>query len=113
MTLPEKIQTVFALATIVPSLLFIALFARPSERWWRSWFGVSLMMIAVVLVEYAVSTALFRLYGVNYPGRDFVIVSTSLLAFTAISLRTWVLARAQLKERDNGRRRKPPATDRH
>lgn len=95
MTAAEQISTCFALATLVPAVVFVVLYARPSERWWRSWFGISLMMIAVVLIEYSLSTALFRLYGPFYTGRDFVIVSTSVLAFTAISVRSWVLLKAQ------------------
>lgn len=93
MTNSEKISFVLALATLPIALLFIWRFAR--DLWYKTAFGVSLMLIAIAIVLSTVSSILFRLYGVDYWGRPVMIVTTWALTFVAMLTRTVVLIRAQ------------------
>ena len=85
----EAIQLSFATATLPWALAFIWLFGR--DPWWRSWFGRSLMMIAVAVAATSLSGVLFRLFGPDYWGRPVILVAAAVLAFAAMVTRTFVL----------------------
>lgn len=97
MTTSEKVAFAFAVATLPVALVFIWRFAR--DLWYKTAFGVSLMMIAVAIVFATVSSILFRLYGYGYWGRPVLLVATASLTFTAMLTRTVVLIRAQNAEK--------------
>jgi hypothetical protein len=96
MTWAETTQLVLAVATLPVAALFIWRFSR--DLWWRTWFGRSLMMIAVAVLVYTLSAVLFRLFG-DYHGRSLMIVASSGLTFLAMLTRTVVLINAQNSER--------------
>lgn len=97
MSWPERISFALSCMTLPVALLFIWRFAR--DLWWKTWFGRSLMMIAVAIVFATVSGILFRLYGFGYPGRGFMLIATSVLTFGAMVARTVVLIHAQNAEK--------------
>lgn len=97
MTLYEKIQLGFAVATLPVALYFIWLFAK--DRWAATWFGRSLMAIAVALALQTLSAILFRIYGPDYWSRPFLLPISAGLAFFAILSRTLVLKNAQMKDK--------------
>lgn len=103
MTVVDQIQTWLALGCLPVSTAFIVLFGRKSERWWRTEFGVSLMLVAVAIFFSGLATALYRIYGPDYPLRDPLRLSAQALALVAMLLRTRVLARAQWHDYRSGR----------
>jgi FlaA1/EpsC-like NDP-sugar epimerase len=98
----ETVQLTLFVATLPWAVAFIVLYAR--DRWWRSPFGWSLMMIAVAVTLYSASAVLFRLFGQEYPLRDAMILGSSALTFLAIVVRTLVLRGVQRGERHSDRR---------
>lgn len=100
MTWYEAAQAWIATATLPVSVVFLLLFARPSEHWWATWFGRSLMLLALGVLAYSCATVLYRWFG-DYPGRPFVLLFSTTAVFLAMSIRTGVLWRSQRK----GRRR--------
>lgn len=97
MSTSEQIAFVFLVATLPVALLFIWRFSR--DLWFKTPFGISLMMIAVAIVLATCSSILFRLYGPTYWGRPVMIVATAVLTFLAMLTRTVVLIRAQNAEK--------------
>lgn len=95
MTTGEVIQTYAAWLTIPASLWFIWLYSKPSERWWQSWFGWSLMLMAAAVGLDALATVLFRTNGGPYPGRDVLLSIASVVALVAMVMRALVLRAAQ------------------
>lgn len=100
MTWYETAQAWIATATLPVSVVFLVLFARPSEHWWATWFGRSLMLLALGVFAYSCATVLYRFLG-DYPGRPFVLLFSTTAVFLAMSIRTGVLWHSQRK----GRRR--------
>lgn len=98
MTWYETLQGWIAFATLPVAAVFIGLFVRPSERWWVTGFGRSLMLLAVGVFAYALSVALFRAFG-DYPGRPALLLTAQSLVLVAMTIRTWVLWRAQRSDR--------------
>ena len=84
----EGIQTVCATYTIPFAVWFLVLYSR--EPWWRSAFPASLVAIAVAVLLYSLSVVLFRLFG-DYPGRDTMLILSSLMTLVAMATRTLVL----------------------
>lgn len=99
MTLADHLQLWMAIACLPITAYFIYMFGKPSERFWRSWFGISLMLIAVAIFWAELSVVLFRFYGFDYVGRDVIRVGAQALTLTAMGLRTWVLHVAQHHDR--------------
>jgi hypothetical protein len=85
----EKIQLAFAIATLPWALGFIWEYAK--DPWYKTWFGRSLMMIAVAVLLASASAIMFRLFGPDYWGRPALLVGSSALTFAAMSTRTLVL----------------------
>lgn len=98
MTWYETLQGWIAFVTLPVAAVFIVLFGRPSERWWVTGFGRSLMLLAVGVFAYALSVVLFRAFG-DYPGRPVLLLTAQSLVLVAMTIRTWVLWRAQRGER--------------
>lgn len=95
MTLADHLQLGMALLCLPVTAYFIYMFGKPSERFWRSWFGISLMLLAVAIFIAELSVVLFRFYGLDYYGRDVIRVSAQAMTLIAMGLRTWVLHVAQ------------------
>lgn len=102
MTWYETLQGWIAFATLPVAAGFIWLFGRPSERWWVTWFGRSLMLLAVGVFAYALSVVLYRSFG-DYPGRPALLLTAQTLVLLAMGIRTWVLWRAQRGDRTDHR----------
>lgn len=98
MTHAEQIQTALALLTLPVAVTFIVLFGRPSEGWWRTWFGRSLMILAIGVASNSTVTVLYRFLG-EYPGRDVLLVFSSAAILVAMVIRTIVLRDAQRADR--------------
>ena len=98
MTWYETLQGWIAFVTLPVAAVFIVLFGRPSERWWVTGFGRSLMLLAVGVFAYALSVVLYRFFG-DYSGRPFVLLAAQSLVLVAMLMRTWVLWRAQRSDR--------------
>lgn len=94
MTWYETTQGVIAAATLPVTLLFLVLFCRPSERWWATWFGRSLFLLALGVLAYSSATVLWRAFG-DYPGRPAVLIAATTLVFVAMVIRTAVLWHSQ------------------
>jgi hypothetical protein len=88
----ERVQGNVALLTLPVSLWFMSLYAR--DPWWKSWFGRSLMLIAVAIAVDASATVLFREFG-DYPGREVMLIVSADLTFLAMLIRTLVLRAEQ------------------
>lgn len=88
----ERVQANVAILTLPVSVWFIVLYSR--DPWWKTWFGRSLMLIAVAVTIYTLSTILFRNFG-DYPGRDVMLVASADITFAAMLMRTLVLRSAQ------------------
>lgn len=99
MTLADHLQLWIAITTLPVSAYFIYMFAKPSERFWRSMFGVSLMLIAIAIFWAELSVVLYRIFGFDYTGRDIIRVGSQALTLIAMSLRTFVLDRAQRQDK--------------
>lgn len=90
----EIAQAWIAAATLPITLAFLILFMRPSERWWATWFGWSLLLLALGVFSYSLATVLYRFLG-DYPGRPAVLIGSTILVFLAMAIRTVVLWRTQ------------------
>lgn len=97
MSIPEKIALVFAILTLPAALVFIWRYAR--DPWWRTMFGVSLMLIAVAVLLYSLASIAFRIWGPDYIGRPVLLPAASGMTFVAMTLRTVVLWRLQRADR--------------
>lgn len=93
----ELIQGWIAAINIPVCLYFIRLLGKRAERWWTTWFGVSLMYIALHLLVYSTSVVLFRVFG-EYPGRDYMLLLSPIIAITAMATRSYVLWASQRQE---------------
>lgn len=93
----ERVQGNVAAMTLPVTVWFVSLYAR--DPWWRSWFGRSLMLIAVAVFLYTLSVVLFRNYG-DYPGRDIMLVASADATFLAMLVRTLVLRSEQKADCD-------------
>jgi hypothetical protein len=89
----EQVQGRIYVGTAVAAAVFIALYSR--DPWHKSWFGRSLMMIAVSMLLLGISVVLFRLFGPDYPFRSVLIIVVADLTFAAMVARTAVLWAAQ------------------
>lgn len=94
MTWYELTQAWIAAATLPVTLAFLILFCRPSERWWGTWFGRSLFLLALGVLSYSATTVLWRLFG-DYPGRPVLLIASTLLVLIAMTIRTGVLWHSQ------------------
>lgn len=95
----DDLQLWIAVPAIAVTIVFIGMFARPSERWWKTMFGTSLMLLAVAILIAETTVVLFRIYGPEYYGRDVLRVTAQCMTFVAMALRTWVLFSAQRHDR--------------
>lgn len=93
MTLPDLISFVLAVATLPGAVWFIALYAH--DGWTRHWFGRSLMAIAVAVLVSCGGAIMFRIFGMDYPGREWVGVVVWSLACFGMWTRALVLRAAQ------------------
>lgn len=96
MTWYETTQTWIAGATLPVTLAFLLLFCRPSERWWTTWFGRSLFLLALGVFAYSATTVLWRLFG-EYPGRAALLILATSLVLVAMTIRLVVLVQSQWK----------------
>lgn len=92
----EAVQGNVAFLTLPVAACFMYLYAR--DPWWSTWFGRSLMLIAVAIFVACVATVLFRRFG-DYPGRDLMLIVSADLTFVAMVSRTLVLRREQRADR--------------
>lgn len=92
----EVVQGNVAFLTLPVAGCFMYLYAR--DPWWKSWFGRSLMLIAVAIFVACTATVLFRRLG-DYPGRDLMLILSADLTFAAMLIRTIVLRREQKADR--------------
>jgi hypothetical protein len=92
----EAVQERMYVATALVSAVFIVLYSR--DPWHRSWFGRSLMALAVSLLLVGVSVILYRAFGPDYPLRSVLIIATVDIANFAIVTRVLVLIGAQRKD---------------
>lgn len=93
----ETMQLWVAAATLPVAIGFIIAFVP--ERPWRHWFGTSLLLIAVAVLAWCLTIVLFRVSGPVYWGREFMVVASSGLTFTAMVMRLCVLLSAQRHDR--------------
>jgi hypothetical protein len=100
----EQVQGNVAFLTLPVSVWFMSLYAR--DPWWKSWFGRSLMLIAVAISVDVAATVLFRRFG-DYPGRDVMLIVSADLTFLAMLIRTLVLRAEQKADRDDHFHRRP------
>jgi len=99
----ERVQVAMAVPTMPVTLWFIVMYLR--DPWWKTWFGRSLMLLAVTVLLWTLATLLYRLLG-DYPGRDFMLTAIGVGAFVALLIRALVLRAAQLADlREVERRR--------
>lgn len=91
----ERVQGNLAVLTLVWSLWFVWLFK--SDPWWRTWFGRSLMLLALGLLLQETAIVLFRQFG-DYPGREVLIVVAQDVILAAMVIRTLVLRDAQRRD---------------
>ena len=105
MTWYETAQGIIAAATLPVTVLFLVLFCRPSERWWSTWFGRSLFVLALGVLAYSSATVMYRAFG-DYLGRPVLLLASTSLVFVAMVIRTVVLWRSQ-----RGGRRLPDIAD--
>lgn len=96
MTWYETTQAYIAAATLPVTLVFLGLFLR--ERWWATWFGWSLMLLALGVFAYSATTVLWRTLG-EYPGRPALLIVATTFVLVAMTIRTAVLWRTQRKDR--------------
>lgn len=96
MTWYESAQTWIAAATLPVTVVFLALFCRPSERWWTTWFGRSLFLLALGVLSYSAATVLYRTVG-DYPARPALLIASTSCVFVAMTIRTAVLWASQRK----------------
>lgn len=94
MTWYEYAQGWIAGATLPVTLAFLVLFTRRTERWWTTWFGRSLFLLALGVLLYSATTVLYRTVG-DYPGRPGLLIASTALVFVAMTIRTVVLWRSQ------------------
>lgn len=93
----ERIQLAFAIATLPWALGFIWEYSK--DPWYKTWFGRSLMMIAVAVLLASTSAILFRLFGPDYWGRPALLIGSSGLTFLAMLTRTLVLRWLQSQDK--------------
>jgi hypothetical protein len=91
----ERVQGNVAVLTLAWSLWFVWIYSR--DPWWKTWFGRSLMLLAVGLTLNEISVVLFRNLG-DYPGRAFLIVVAQDVILAAMVIRTLVLRDAQRRD---------------
>lgn len=94
----EDIQLWVAILTLPFSVVFIL--AYVPERPWRTWFGTSLLLLAVGVLSYTLSVVLYRLFGSDYPGRSILVISSVTLVLVAMAMRTCVLIAIQYREQE-------------
>ena len=99
----ETFQLVLAWITLPFALRFVWRFAHPSERWYKTMFGWSLMTLAVAVVLQMIQAILFRLFGADYWGRPVILIVAASLTFVAMVLRDHVLGKAQRDDRARAR----------
>lgn len=97
-SVPETISLILVLITLPGSVWFIWLYAF--DGWHRTWFGRSLMAIAVAVLISCVGGILFRFYGLHYPMREWVSVAIWALACFGMWTRALVLVAAQRRDRN-------------
>jgi hypothetical protein len=89
----ETLSTFLSSGNIMIAFLF--LLAYIPEKPQRHWFGSSLILIAVAVLFYSLTTVLFRIYGAEYPGREVLVTMSNALTTSAMVMRTCVLLAAQ------------------
>lgn len=94
MTWYETAQGGIAGATLPVTVAFLVMFCRPSERWWATWFGRSLFLLALGVLFYSLSTVLYRTLG-DYPARPALLIASTSCVFVAMTIRTVVLWASQ------------------
>lgn len=98
----EQIQLALAIATFPIAADFIRRYAKPSERWWATPMGWSIMLMSLAVLTWTMTVILFRILG-PYPGRDFLITFMAALAFAAMVSRHYLLTREQRRDRERRR----------
>jgi len=93
------IINVLASLTGLGALTFVLLFVR--EPWWRSWFGRSLMTMAVSILIFSGMALLSIRLGQDYPGRDALRLAGYLLLAGSMWSRVYVLWRVRHDEREH------------
>lgn len=83
--------------TLPVALLFIV--AYVPERPWSTWFGTSLLLLAIGVFVAGLAALLFRVYGIDYPFRELLGAVWIGTVFAAMVMRTWVLIAAQWRNR--------------
>lgn len=83
--------------TIPASLVFIV--AYTPERPWTSWFGTSLLLLAVGVLAACLAGMLFRVYGLDYRSRELLGTAWIATVYVAMVMRTWVLLAVQWRTR--------------
>ena len=93
------IINVLASLTGLGALTFVLLFVR--EPWWRSWFGRSLMTMAVGMFIFASMALLQIRLGSDYPFRGTLRLIGYALLTVAMWSRVYVLWRARRADRSH------------
>ena len=84
--------------TALVTLAFLAVFVR--EPWTKHPFGQSVMVLSVgVLLLSCLGLAVY-IFGPNYPGREYAVLTGRLLITVAMGQRLVVLIRARRKDRN-------------
>lgn len=88
---------ILAAITLGGAIAFVVLFAR--EPWRRSEFGRSLMLMAVAVLLFTLTSTLRQFFGTEYPGRTEIrVVAQGFLAYAMWS-RFFVLLRLRRGDR--------------
>lgn len=96
----ESLQLYLAFATLPLALGFILIYVP--EKPWRTWFGSSLLLLAVAVLLYTLSVVLYRMLGPDYAGRAQMVTASVSLTFVAMLMRLCVLSVEQWRERRTG-----------
>ncbi len=84
----------------IVTTLFLLVFAR--EPWTKHPFGQSVMVLSIgVLLLSCLGLAVY-IFGPDYPGREYAVLTGRLLITVAMGQRLVVLLRARRKDRETG-----------
>lgn len=95
---------ILSTATFAVGLVFLVLFAR--EPWRKNWYGTSVIVLALGVTLFALTTVLRQWFGMDYPGRQVIRVSAQLLILAAMLERTIELAVIKHKRARKKRRQR-------
>lgn len=90
----EAVSSAFVVFNVLVSLVFIVAYHRHRDHAWRrTWFGQSVMILAVAVLMFSVLGLLQQVLGPNYWGQDTLRLVARVAVAVAMTQRLWVLLR--------------------